>query len=397
MYSKQDHAESEDPPNSPVSIPAPLLSDTSVTATLGSAFALRVDDIYSLIIRPPSAGWWFGSVIINTRAGNALPPLFFHDSECQSLIDRRKRILREKMDPFNNKGGLYWGGDQLLKWLRHFVVVEVSPEPTVYLVNPSEEDKKGYGRPTPDKVAKTLQGNSSQNTAGKFKSGEATPVDSLSKAFKEARWSFLEKLSQVTTLTRRTAQAMADHENVPVQVRRLMQNPQVQNVQDDFDSARIYLARWAMSIAEQGDKDRGHVISNAKLSGIETGELGGFEILDAELHSLSISDNRAPVSKTEWEGFFDSRGRLQVTQDEVKDRIFHGGLSPDGDLRKEAWPFLLGVYEWNSTRDERRAQQNSLNDEYIRLKGDWWDRMINKDGSLQDREWWAEQKMRIGE
>ncbi|KAH0093115.1 RabGAP/TBC, partial [Aureobasidium melanogenum] len=51
--------------------------------------------------------------------------------------------------------------------------------------------------------------------------------------------------------------------------------------------------------------------------------------------------------------------------------------------------------DWNSTKDERKAKMNSLNDEYIRLKGAWWDRMMDEDGTLEEREWWKEQKMRI--
>ena len=68
----------------------------------------------------------------------------------------------------------------------------------------------------------------------------------------------------------------------------------------------------------------------------------------------------------------------------------------DDGVRKDAWLFLLGVYEWDSTREERHAKMNSLRDEYIRLKGSWWERMVDEQGTLEEREWWKEQKMRIG-
>ena len=90
------------------------------------------------------------------------------------------------------------------------------------------------------------------------------------------------------------------------------------------------------------------------------------------------------------------RPRLEKTPDEVKERIFHGGLSAEDGVRKEAWLFLLGVYEWESSKDERLARMNSLRDEYIRLKGAWWERMVDEQGTLEEREWWKEQKMRIG-
>jgi hypothetical protein len=98
----------------------------------------------------------------------------------------------------------------------------------------------------------------------------------------------------------------------------------------------------------------------------------------------------------EWKGFFDPKGRLQLTPDEVKERIFHGGLDPDDGVRKEAWLFLLGVYGWDSSDEERRANVNSRRDEYIRLKGAWWERMAEGNQTEEQEEWWREQKNRIG-
>jgi len=74
-------------------------------------------------------------------------------------------------------------------------------------------------------------------------------MDPLTKMFKEARWDFLEKVSRVTRFTRRTAEDVLYSPKVPLQVRRLLKNPDVVNLQDEFDSARLYLARWAMGIA----------------------------------------------------------------------------------------------------------------------------------------------------
>ncbi len=240
-----------------------------------------------------------------------------------------------------------------------------------------------------------LEGKHKDDPAQKGKQPEGDPV---MQALKQARWSFLEKMSQVTTFTRRTAQAVADNKNLPPQVRRLMQNPQVQTVSDEFDSARLYLARWAMGIAEQSEKERNQRIWTAKdvLEMEETG-VGDFEVLDIEAGGMSLADRRNPVSMKEWKGFFDTKtGRLEKTPDEVKERIFHGGLDPDDGVRKEAWLFLLGVYDWDSSKDDRHVKMNSLRDEYIRLKGAWWERMVDEQGTLEEREWWKEQKMRIG-
>lgn len=287
---------------------------------------------------------------------------------------------------------MFWGGDEVLRWLKRYVPVERSgADPSIYLIDPSEDDRRSFGRglaPKTNTDSGKAEGSSSQpkRDAG---------MDPVTKALKEARWSFLEKLSQVTTFTRRTAQAVADNPKIPPQVRRLIQNPEVQTLQEEFDSARLYLARWAMGIAEQSERDRNQRIWTAKdVLAMEQSDVGDFEILDMD--RMTMADRRKPVTLKEWKGFFDSKGRLQLTPDEVKDRIFHGGLDPEDGVRKEAWLFLLGVNDWDSSEDERRANLNSLRDAYIKLKGSWWERMVDGHENEEREEWWREQKNRIG-
>ncbi|KAH9844905.1 Domain in Tre-2, BUB2p, and Cdc16p putative Rab-GAPs [Teratosphaeria destructans] len=383
-------------PTQPPLVPAPPVT-TSHTSSIGSsAFAVPLSEVFSILVRPPSTGWWHGSIVINTHGGESFPALFFHDSECESTIQQRKRLQKERFSIEGAEGGMFWGGDEVLRWLRQYASVERSAhEPSIYLIDPSDADKLSFGgggKPTPDKVRNVLEGkHKDEPSKGKGKNAE----DPVIAALKQARWGFMEKMAQVTTFARRTAQAAAENKNIPPQVRRLMQNPQVQTVSEEFDSARLYLARWAMGIAEQSEKERSQRLWTAKdVLNTEDSELGSFEILDAE--QLSLSDRRRPVTLAEWNGYFNSQtGRLEKTPDEVKDRIFHGGLNPDDGVRKEAWLFLLGVYDWDSTKEERHAKMNSLRDEYIRLKGAWWERMIDEQGTLEEREWWKEQKTRI--
>ncbi|ENI06740.1 hypothetical protein COCC4DRAFT_192817 [Bipolaris maydis ATCC 48331] len=390
-YVKVDLSDSSSPPKQSYLVPPPPTPSTH-SVTPGYAFALPVSEIYSVLIRPPSIGWWFGSVVVNTRAGDSFPALFFHDSECQSTIMQRKKLAKESFDPFGDGGGMFWGGDEVLRWLKRYVTVERSgADPSIYLIDPSEEDKKSFGKDVAPRKSTEGQAGASSSQQGGQRDGAMDPV---TKALKEARWNFLEKLSQVTTFTRRTAQAVADNPKIPPQVRRLIQNPEVQTLQEEFDSARLYLARWAMGIAEQSERERNQRIWTAKdVLAMEESDVGDFEILDMD--KMTMADRRKPVTLEEWTGFFDSKGRLQLMPDEVKDRIFHGGLDPDNGVRKEAWLFLLGVYQWESSEEERRAHINSLRDEYIRLKGAWWERMAEGQHTLEEEEWWREQKNRI--
>lgn len=389
-YVKVDLSDSSSPPRQSYLVPPPPTT-TAHGATPGYAFSLPVSEIYSVMVRPPSIGWWFGSVVVNTRAGDSFPALFFHDSECQSTIMQRKKLAKESFDPFGDTGGMFWGGDEVLRWLKRYVTVERSgADPSIYLIDPSEDDKLSFGKHAAPRKSTDSNGESSQKP--KSQDGAMDPV---TKALKEARWSLMEKLSQVTTFTRRTAQAVVENPKIPPQVRRLIQNPEVQTLQEEFDSARIYLARWAMGIAEQSERDRNQRIWTAKdVLAMEQSDVGDFEILDMD--KMTMAERRKPVTLKEWEGFFDSKGRLQLTPDEVKERIFHGGLDPDDGVRKEAWLFLLGVYEWDSSESERRANINSRRDEYIRLKGAWWERMVDGHENEEREEWWREQKNRIG-
>lgn len=281
---------------------------------------------------------------------------------------------------------MFWGADEVLRWLRRYVKIEKSAaEPNMYLIEPSSDDLNAFG--------------SAPTTVNKGKgaaAGHDAEMDPFVKFVKETGWNIMEKFSQVTTFTRRAAQDLVDNPNMPPQVKKLLKNADVQNLQDEYDSARIYLARWAMSISEQSERDKKKKMYTVKdVLDLEDTDVGEFELLDAA-SSLSLEERRKPVTMTEWKKFFNAEnGRLIKTTDEVKDRIFHGGLDADDGVRKEAWLFLLGVYDWYSTADERKAQIASLRDAYYKLKHAWWERLDGHGGQGETGEWWREQRGRI--
>lgn len=391
-YVKVDLSEDDSPPRQTYLVPA-LPAMTTYRDAIGMyAFAVPLSEIYSLWVRPPSLGWWYGSVVICTKSGDNFPALFFHDNECESTILQKRKRARETFDPFSEDGTVFWGGDEVLRWIKCYADVQrAAADPTKYLINPTDEDKMSFGRPLSSKSQKA-PAEASQ------KPSRDAAMDPLTKALKETRWKVLEGLSRITTFTRRTANEIADNPMVPPQVRRLMKNPEVQTLQNEFDSARIYLARWAMSIAEQSERERNQRIWTAQdVLERENSAVGDFEILELETGTMSIQERRKVVTMEEWNGWFNGHGgHLQITVDEVKERIFHGGLDPNDGVRKEAWLFLLGVYSWDSSEDERKAIMNSRRDQYVRLKGVWWERMVDGDPSSKDFEWWKEQKARIG-
>jgi hypothetical protein len=398
-YVKVDLSDSASPPTTTVLVPAPpIAAHTAATGTPGAgvggyAFAVPVSSVYSLLVRPPCIGWWYGSVVINTRAGDSFPPLFFHDDECQSTVLQRKRLTRESFDPFQGGSGMFWGGDEVLRWLKRYVPVEkAGADPNIFLIEPTPDDVKGFGKMDferkMDDQKKSARGSKSRDGA----------MDPITKLFKEAKWNVLEKLSQVTTFTRRTAQAVADNPKMPPQIRNMMGNPEVQTISEEFDSARIYLARWAMQIAEQSERERNKRVWSAKdVLEMENTGVGDFEILEMDVGKLGLTERRKPVTQEEWDGFFDPvTGRLQISTEEVKEKIFHGGLDADDGVRKEAWLFLLGAFKWDSTKEDRQRITLDMRDKYMRLKGQWWERLADGAGSDEQQEWWREQRNRIG-
>ncbi|KAH7249872.1 rab-GTPase-TBC domain-containing protein [Fusarium redolens] len=400
IYVKVDLCDGDSPPKQSYLVPPPPTVTSHVGSVGGYAFAIPVSAVYSLLVRPPSLGWWYGSVIINSRAGDSFPALFFHDNECQSTILQKKKIARDTFDPFGESGQMFWGGDEVVKWLRRYVKIERSgAEPNIYLIEPSKEDSEAFGHKltsSPSQIGRQDSNVGAQRGAAGPSNRDAE-MDPFVKLIKETGWNIMEKFSKVTTFTRRAAQDIVENPNLPPQVRRLLRNPEVQTLQDEFDSARIYLARWAMGIQEQSDRDRRQRIWSANdVMELEDTDVGEFELLEGA-SNLSLEERRKAVTMKEWKTFFDPQtGRLSITIDEVKERIFHGGLDPEDGVRKEAWLFLLGVYEWYSTADERKAQIASLRDQYYKLKLSWWERLEGDGGEGETGEWWREQKGRIG-
>ncbi|KAF3920419.1 hypothetical protein ABW20_dc0103972 [Dactylellina cionopaga] len=395
-YVKVDLLDTSTPPKQSYLVPPPPLSSGSFP--LGSySFSIPVSQIYSLLVRPPSLGWWWGSIVINSRGGDSFPALFFHDSECASTLAQSKSRAQKNFDPFGENGELFWGGDEVLRWLKHYVKVERSEvERTVYLVDPSKDDLLSFGqKPVIDTIG-VKNREAAAEGSGNNNNVAAAVMDPLAKAIKSARWTLLEQFAKVTQFSRQTASNIIENPSLPPQVRKLLRNPDVISLQDDFDSARLYLARWAMGIAEQSEKERAKIVwKREDMMEMEDSAVGEFEILDIEAGNIrGDGDRRRVVEMKEWESWFNkTTGRLEITVDEVKERIFHGGCEPA--VRKEAWLYLLEVYPWDSSKDERTALMNSRRDEYVRLKGKWWDDMSRREGEGEAGEYWRDQKNRI--
>jgi hypothetical protein len=131
----------------------------------------------------------------------------------------------------------------------------------------------------------------------------------------------------------------------------------------EFESARVYLARWARIVAEEGELARRReaqaIPSSSGNAEEETSSLGIFELLQSTSNlptPKSSRDPRHPVNEKMWAEWFDGIGRPKVDIEVMKREVFRRGVDPYGTLRRKIWPFILGVHDWDAT-DEQRAQR----------------------------------------
>ena len=187
----------------------------------------------------------------------------------------------ETFDPFGSYGDLYWGGDEVLKYLKKYVNIQRSTiEPQLYLVEPSATD--------------ILSLSPSPSTTPPEHSANDASMDPLTSRLKEVRWSLLEKFARVTAFGKRTAGDILDQPiikeqilpRLPPQVRSIVKSKEVTKYAREYDSARAYLARWAAGVAEEAERNktkRGEEVGNiwGAKSGEweEVSELGRFEVL----------------------------------------------------------------------------------------------------------------------
>ncbi|KAK3000350.1 hypothetical protein RJ639_022473 [Escallonia herrerae] len=72
------------------------------------------------------------------------------------------------------------------------------------------------------------------------------------------------------------------------------------------------------------------------------------------------------LSPRQWRSLFAPDGKLRDGGVKFLKKVRSGGVDPS--IRAEVWPFLLGVYELNSTKDEREKLRTRRRKEYEKLR-----------------------------
>jgi hypothetical protein len=88
----------------------------------------------------------------------------------------------------------------------------------------------------------------------------------------------------------------------------------------------------------------------------ENSSLGIFELLHSTSNlptPKSSRDPAHPVDEKTWMKWFAEDGRPKVRIEEMKREVFRRGVTGQGTLRQKIWPYILGVFEWDVTSEER--------------------------------------------
>lgn len=369
--------------------------NNSILLSMGPySFQTPLSNIFSIQSRVPSLGWWWGSIIINSRSQyDTFPILFFHDDESIST-QKEQKIKNKEFNPFssNTEGQLFWGGDQFFNILKKYVLIERSTlDSSFFLINPNSDDLNYTKLVTTnynslDKKDHQHGNESNKNINESIEKIRHTLQNiNVNKIVTSAKWTILESLAKVSMLAKSKVDELVE-ENPKVKA--LLNKPEVEKINNEFDTARVYLAKWALAISEQAEKNKIDLILDKNYQNLLNKELGG-NFSNLSIHEISKIHRRKEISPVEWSSFFDSNGNLILTVNEVKERIFHAGLNET--IRSQAWLFLLDVLPWDSSTFERNQIIKSLRSDYQHYLNLW---KIDIQEKEKD-DFWVDQKFRI--
>ncbi len=260
------------------------------------------------------------------------------------------------MDPFGESGNVYWGFDSLLSVLQSLTHVSKSEtSPWTFILHPSLPPSQ-----TQDFINSTRK--------------EVGP---------NLKWKILERFSRITRLGRSTADSILESDaakevlaRLPPQIRAMVASQQAQTLAREYDSARLYLARWASQISDASHLPPPSSTLDGSAIEEETA-LGMFELI-----SITEGSRREKLTEREWSSFFNAHGELTKSESEIKDILFHG--SCEESITGQIWAFLLGVYPWTSSTDSRTTILSQKRREYNAFKKQWFDTLSHPSDEFID-------------
>lgn len=176
------------------------------------------------------------------------------------------------------------------------------------------------------------------------------------------------------------------------------------DVATEFEAARLYLARWARVVAEEGERSRRDEL--AAQAGRRDGStedltsLGVFSVLPGKrVMPKPTRHPERPITAADWDDFVATGKDELFVRGEIFRRGFSDGSSEQG-ARRQGWEVLLGVVPWSveegpsgldrlSQRAERRERiAREKREEYERLHAGWREKTKTGDAPDDCEEEW---------
>ncbi|WWC92508.1 uncharacterized protein L201_007467 [Kwoniella dendrophila CBS 6074] len=369
------------------------------------AFSIPITSIYSVLVYPPSLSHWYGSATFNLMGGVSLPTLYFHDDESPLLASA------PAPNPQQPLPRAQWGFPPFLSLLEaratlvqsRLVQSRKNMGAQLWLVNPSKSDREVHEAgleeepeavpPQRKPVQSSSQNAQTAKTPAPYPPKQTYPNSAVLNTA-TPKQTLMTSLSNLTNLSRKAASQVLSHPlaqpvvpHLPPAVRSLVNVPgewertgrlppktgkSSPDVASEFESARLYLARWARVVAEEGERARrDEIASKARLRrnsetaasfGSGSGSLSPVEDLESSLGVFSMLpksySKRAipnptrtpqhPITSKEWESFA-AQGRDELyIRKEIFKRGFKDSQEPeDCNARREGWEVLLGIIPWS--------------------------------------------------
>ncbi|WFD01752.1 GTPase activating protein [Malassezia obtusa] len=307
------------------------------------SFEYPLSHLRSLRLAPPSPVRTYGSATVRTNDETPPVTLFFHQDT-------------QDTDPKN------WGGRRLLDALQPYAEVVASrQDPGLYLVNPDKELRALHLAPVFD------------DDALEHGRGRSSTPETFSQWAHLTRISVLAQFSHVTRSARQSRDALWSN---PLVRRALPQKPSATQsnaqagpymvssqkgagAQEEFDAARVYLAKWAQFVAREGER-------NQIAEDVDVESLLGTTPIPSAGEAGAMRSAPALTSEA-WMSLLDS-GENATT---LAQHIFHRGIT--AEARRDVWPFLFGVVPATADAARREAQWRARIDEYNRCAAKWRD------------------------
>ncbi|CAK5277450.1 unnamed protein product [Mycena citricolor] len=392
-----------------------VLIDLPTSRPESYAFSVPLTSIYSLIVQPPTLSSWYGSIGINLINGDTLPTLHFHDDESRSFtlpppISNRNSTTSYPPSPASSpttspRASNSWGGEHLLSKLRSYAyILRSTLQPSLFLVDEAVDEILGespyvnshspipiHRRPRPLSSATPGSGSAAYPHRASVLHRSLASTSSSSQSSSQARAALMQSFSNITRATRHAAQNILSHPlakpivpHLPDPVRSLV-NANGESTWGswvdksgvgEFESARVYLARWARIVAEEGERARRREAQALPPSSVaeESSSLGVFELLHSTANLPTPKSSRVPehpVNEAMWSSWFADDGTPTVRLEHMRREVFRRGIDPSGTLRQRIWPFLLDVLEWDSTDASRAEAWDKKRKLYHATKNEW--------------------------